>query len=114
VFNHKLLATDGLFPGLKSTLSIATLGAFIIGIEITPIRSTGGGGYGPNLQTDKYKVTIRVSFKNKRWTLERVVDKLLARVTARLSGIKFQEEPQIAITSVNCYSITPEIKVDKI
>jgi hypothetical protein len=116
VFNHKLLATDGLFPGLKSTLSIATLGAFTIGIDITPVYPTGagGGGVGPNLETDKYKVTIRVSFKDKHWKIERIVNKFMARVAARLTGVKLPEEPKIVITSVSARTITPEIKVDKI
>lgn len=118
MFDHKLLATEGLFPGRFSTLACATVGAFTFEIEIQPVVAGGGGGYyPPSAVKDKYTITIRVTAKNgKVWKYQRTVSNLTARVVARLTGIQLKKEqiPQIVVHHVSSQQFPeqePNIKV---
>lgn len=68
-FNHKLLATEGLFPGLFSTYSFAVLGTFLIEVIIEPQPPKPDLGYADL----EYKVTIRIRRKDKVWETSRYV-----------------------------------------
>lgn len=118
MFDHKLLATEGLFPGKFSTLACATVGAFTFEIDIRPVVPEGGGGYSaPSAVKDKYTVTIRVTAKNgKVWKYQRIVNNLTARVLAKFTGIQLKkhEDPHIVIHHVSAQPIPvqePNIKV---
>jgi hypothetical protein len=68
MFDHKLLATDGLYPGLTSHFSIAVLGTFLFDIIITPPS-------GPSLGYSdlEYQITVMISYKGKVWKVQRFV-----------------------------------------
>lgn len=114
MFDHRSLATDGLFPGLVSTFSVAIAGALLLDVIIEPIiRPSGGGGYVPGARKDKYKVTIRVSRNGKIWKYERVVTNTAARVLAKVLQVKLPEEPQITVHSVSTSAVTTDVKAYK-
>ena len=97
------MAASGLFPGLKSTLSIANLGHFEREVIIEPVVRSGGGGYvrAPiGMKPDRYRVTVRVKFKGKWHEETRIVDDNEARVEAKINGIKVFTENDVMI-SVN-------------
>ncbi len=68
-FDHRLLATDGLFPSLTSHFSIAVLGAFFVEVIIEPPVKKPDLGYADL----EYKITIRVRRKDKVWEQSRYV-----------------------------------------
>jgi hypothetical protein len=69
-FDHRLLATDGLFPNLTSHFSIAVLGAFYVEIIIEPPKPKGPDYGYADLE---YKITIRVRYNGKTWDQSRYV-----------------------------------------
>jgi len=117
VFDHRNLATEGLYPGLVSTFSIAVLGALEIEVIIEPVvPSVGGGGFGVVLpRKDKYKLRIIVRRKDKTWNYETIISSTTARVIAKLNRVK-RVEPQIVVESSAVKVIEkeePTIKVTK-
>ena len=115
MFDHRSYATEGLFPGLVSTRSVANLGAYIfeVIIELLP----GGAGRSPiagqRHEKDKYKITIRVRHKDRVWSIESIVGKLTAQIAARLLRTKLVE-PEVAVTSVTvAESVEPTFEVFK-
>lgn len=68
-FNHKLLATDGLFPGITSHFSIGVLGSFLIDVIIEPQPKKPDLGYADL----EYKITIRIRRKDNIWEQSRYV-----------------------------------------
>ena len=115
MFDHRSYATEGLFPGLVTTRSIANLGAFIFEVIIEPVL--GGAGRSPiarpRYEKDKYKITIRVRHKDRVWSIESIVGKLTAQIAARLLRTKLIE-PEVAVTSVAvAESVEPTIEVFK-
>jgi hypothetical protein len=108
------MALNGLFPGLVTTRSVANLGVFEIEVIIEPTYPGGGGGYVPGAKPDKYKVTIRVTMKNGRvWNYSRVVTNTIARVIAKLTGVKFEEQPDITVTSVVAHKVITDVRANK-
>lgn len=117
MFDHRNLATEGLYPGLVSTFSIAVLGALEIEVIIEPVvPSVGGGGYGVVLpRKDKYKIKIRVKRKDKVWNYESIVSSTTAKVIAKLMRVE-KKEPEVVLENVTArvkQDIEPQIKVIK-
>ncbi len=113
MFDHRNLATEGLYPGLVSTFSIAVLGA--LEFEIT-LEKIGGGGFGgPVLRKDKYRLSIVVRRKDRTWKYETVISQTFARVIAKLENVK-KKEPSIVVESVRARveeMTEPTIRVTK-
>lgn len=117
MFDHRNFATDGLYPGLTSTFSIAVLGALEIEVILEPIAPIGGGGYGGVVvpRKDKYRLRIFVRRKGREWKYEGEVSNATARVIAKLSGITLKE-PEVVVESVSAKIVNreePTIKVTK-
>lgn len=119
-FDHKNFATHGLFPGLVTTRSVANLGHFKIEVTIERIRGGGGGARTTDLRNraekDKYKVTIRVTYKQRWWEKETIVSQAMASVIAKMTGqqLMTDADPEIEVTSVReVKPDEPQIKVDK-
>ncbi len=109
VFDHKNFATQGLFPGLVTTRSVANLGHFEIQVIIEPIGA--GGGWVPvGPQIDKYRVRIIITRKGKKWEYEQIVGSTMAKVAARILNTKIAE-PSITLGAIK-ESKEPEIKVN--
>ena len=76
MFDPRSFATDGLYPGLFSTLSFAVIGAFDVEVTIVPVTPTGGGGGYSAPIKPKYKIRIKSQEKieygtsNLRLTIE--------------------------------------------
>lgn len=114
------MATQGLYPGIVSTRSIANLGHFEL--EIT-IRRGGGGGIadttrlGPaGKKEDKYIITIRVKYKTRIWEYERTVTEPTAKVAAKLLRTELPQEeaaPDIVVTVQEKPVTEPTIEVYK-
>ena len=103
MFEHKSFATEGLFPGLVTTRSVANLGHFEIEVIIEPVGPTGGGGYSyiptKNI-TDKYRVRIKVTYKCKKWEYESLVGSTMAKVVASITKIKIAEPTFLVKTKI--------------
>tara|TARA_R110000772_G_scaffold81358_3_gene173080 strand:+ start:295 stop:630 length:336 start_codon:yes stop_codon:yes gene_type:complete len=102
-FDHRNFATEGLFPGLVTTRSIANLGSFEIEVTITPAGPAGGGGgYWEDVPQNKrdYRINIRVTRKGKVWDYERVVNNWSAKVLAKLLKVKLPDDPKIIVHNV--------------
>lgn len=117
MFDHRNLATEGLYPGLVSTFSIAVLGALEIEVIIEPVvPSFGGGGYGvPLPQKDKYRVRIRIKRKGKVWEYENIVSSTTARIIAKLMKVE-KKDPEVVLENVRAsivQDVDPTIKVTK-
>lgn len=110
VFDHRNFATQGLYPGLVSTRSVANLGHFEIQVIIEPV-SQGGGGWAPvGLSYDKYRIRIIVTRKGKTWEYEQIVSSTTAKIVAKVLKKKVAE-PTISVNSRIIESNEPEIKV---
>lgn len=68
MFDHRLLATDGLYPGITSHFSIGVLGTFLLDIIVIPPKKNDLGYY--DLE---YEVIIRIRRKDKVWEQRRFV-----------------------------------------
>jgi hypothetical protein len=122
-FDHQNFATQGLFPGLVTTRSVANLGHFKLEVIIEKLPRGGGGSADttrlrkPRAEEDKYKVTIRVMYKTRIWEYERVVSKRTAEVTAKLLRAEMPREeaaPDITVSTVVEKPVTePTIEVYK-
>lgn len=115
--DHKSYATEGLYPGLVTTQSVANLGSYIfeVIIEKLPVGPPGSAGGATDLsrKKDKYKVTMRVRHKDRVWEYERIVGPKTAQVAARLIGKKLNE-PDVQVKSVTVVEGTdPTIEVYK-
>ena len=86
MFDHRLLATDGLYPGLTNHFSVAVLGAFQIEVIVIPPKQDLYGYH--DLE---YQIVIRVTRKGKVWETRRFVSmfagKSLEKVVASFKGI---------------------------
>jgi hypothetical protein len=74
-------ATEGVGPGF-STYSFATLGfGFEIEITVRPKPNGGGSGGVPTLWDDAvpYEITIRISYKGKKWEEKRLISPLMMK-----------------------------------
>jgi hypothetical protein len=115
VFDHKNFATQGLYPGLVSTRSIANLGQFEFEVTIEPIPGSGGGGfsYTPlSVGPTKYKIRIRVTRKGKTWEYEQIVGLTMAKVVAKVINKKIAE-PTISVVNTSMVeNKDPVIKVN--
>ena len=104
-FDHENFATHGLYPGLVTTRSIANLGHLKVEIIIEPVV---GGRSGPVSSTelskkkDKYKVTIRITYKSRVYDYTSIVASWTANIFAKMMGVKLKKEvdPTIAVNSV--------------
>ena len=117
MFDHKNLATEGLYPGLVSTFSIAVLGALEIEVIIEPVVPGFGGGGGFDVvlpRKDKYKLRIIVRRKGKTWNYETIITDTTARVIAKIAGVK-KKEASVVVESVQAKidREEPTIKVTK-
>lgn len=114
MFDHRNLATGGLFPGITTHRSIANLGHFEIEVTIERWPRGGGGWYDQTDDEDKYRITIRVtSKKGKVWDYSTVVSEETANVVAKLVNIKLHDHPTIVVHSVTVNAQDPQIKVYK-
>ena len=117
MFDHRNLATEGLYPGLVSTFSMAVLGLLEIEVIIEPVApSFGGGGYGGVVlpRKDKYKLRIIVRRKGKTWNYETIITDTTARVIAKIAKVK-KKEASVVLESVQAKidREEPTIKVTK-
>lgn len=118
-FNHKLMATMGLYPGMVSTRSVANLGHFELEIKLTVHQpGTAGGAVSASgrRKKDKYTVTMQVSYKQRVWSYETEVSQMMASVIAKMTGQKMPvaHDPVVDVTSVREVKPNePEIKVEK-
>lgn len=137
MFNHKSFATEGLFPGLVTHRSIANLGSFEFEIElilldvegsgkvgnvegsgsvVPPIITPEGGGGGllwepARFGTNKYKVRIRITRKDKTWEYETDVSQATAKVLAKMLQTRV-EKPTVSISNISMVeNVEPKIKV---
>jgi hypothetical protein len=97
-------ALDGLYPGLVTTQSIASLGYLVSVVVISPVvRELGGGGWGPvplGGHAENYRVTIRVKTGDRVYEETLIVDDNTARIVAKLNGISHFDENNVMV-SVN-------------
>lgn len=115
MFDHRNLATEGLYPGLVSTFSIAVLGTLEIEVIIEPVVPSFGGGGVVLPRKDKYKIKIRVKRKDKVWNYESIVSSTTARVIAKLMKVE-KKEPEVVLENVTArvkQDTEPQIKVIK-
>lgn len=112
MFDHRSYATEGLFPGLVSTRSIANLGAFIFEVIIELVEPAAGRSpiARPQYEKDKYKITIRVRHKDRIWSIDSVVSKLTAQIAARLLRTQLVE-PNVEVSVVQ--PVMPSVQVFK-
>lgn len=109
MFDHRNLATEGLYPGLVSTFSIAILGALEFEIIIEPEVPLGGGAGFVRPIDAKYILTIRVSRKGKVWETKTKISYSTAKVFAKFLKIQL---PQVEILDTNVvYQEEPHIEV---
>ena len=75
-FNHKDMATQGLWPKRAVHKLIANLGHWFA-IEIRVLEEKGGAATTTDLRSrkDKYKVIMRVTYKTRTWEFEQEVSK---------------------------------------
>ena len=115
VFDPRDMATQGLFPGRTNPFSVSVMGHLLFEVDIeiiAPERAGGSAGTGRR-EKDKYRVTIRVSRKDRKWDFETTVSEWFANVLARFIGKKIIE-PEVEVTSVTVrHKADPEIKVEK-
>lgn len=105
MFNHKLLATDGLYPGLTSTISIGNLGAFLIEVIIEPVKKPDLG-----YSDVEYKITIRIRRKDKVWETSRFVSIFTAKSIEKVV-ISFNKINMLVNRiSVNLFLINKRVK----
>jgi hypothetical protein len=84
-FDHRLLATDGLFPSLTSHWSIAILGHLLIDVIIEPPLPIGLGGSGSiRPYDDRYKVTIVIRKNGKTYTQSKMMSKKAALIIQKI------------------------------
>lgn len=69
-FNHTLMATEGLYPGMATVFSFALLGAGSYEIVVVPPQPKKNNYGYSDLQ---YKIIIRVKKKDKVWEQSRYV-----------------------------------------
>lgn len=101
MFDHRNFALNGLYPGLVSTFSVATIGQFQIEVEFIPDISGGGGaGYAgtPSNKHTKYLLRIKVSRKGKAWNFESKISNTTAKVLAKFIQ---QELPSVVVTDIH-------------
>lgn len=103
-FYHANMALQGLHPDYLTTYSVATMGHFTVDViiePVTPERGVGsaGGAARSSSPKDKYKVTIRVSYKDRQWSYESVVDRQEASVMAKMLNQELVE-PIVTVDSV--------------
>jgi hypothetical protein len=111
VFDPRSFATDGLYPGLFSTLSFAVIGAFDVEVTIVPVTPTGGGGGYSAPIKPKYKIRIKVTRKNRVWNFESEINDRTARVIAKVLKIDKKKEPEVKVTSASVKTNEPSVKV---
>lgn len=118
-FDHENFALNGLYPGLVTTRSIANIGHLKVEVIIEPIV---GGRTGPASTTDlskrkdKYKVTIRVTYKTKIYEYSREVGRWEANIYAKMLGVELMTPPDPTITMESVTVKDPEeitVKVTK-
>lgn len=102
MFDTRNFATGGLYPGLVSTFSVASLGHLEIQVIIEPVFPEGGGAAGPGIlrpRKDKYKVKIIVRRKGKTWKYETTVSSITANVVAKFAGLVLKQ-PAVVVENV--------------
>lgn len=127
MFDHRNMATDGLFPGLVSTFSIAVLGTLEFQVQIfeeQPTQSTHRSGgtihhssttnhsYGNVGHTNnKYSVQVTVSHKGRQWhTKQYAVNGTAAKVLAKVLKVAIQ--PKHTVTAEHISSTELPITVE--
>lgn len=104
-FDHENFALNGLYPGLVTTRSIANIGHLKVDVIIEPITDVGRGIADTtrlSKKKDKYKVTIRVTYKTRVYEYSSIVGEWVANIYARLLGVELMKpvDPTITMESV--------------
>ena len=98
-FDHENFATNGLYPGLVTTRSIANLGHLKVEISI---RRKGGPGTARTTdlsrKEDKYIVTIRVTYGTRVYEYSREDGRWEANIYAKLMGVELSTLPDPVVT----------------
>lgn len=117
MFNPKLLATGGFYPGLITTQAVANLGTFTVEVIIQPVVPSGGGGWVPaplGSKPDRYRVTVRVKHNGKIYTDSAIVDDIQAKVYAKLNGITFSHDTvMISVNGIQQFDHEVNIQILK-
>lgn len=91
MFDHKKMATHGLFPGTVTNLGVANMGVYDVEVIITPVVQNAGGGFSfapLHRKPTHFRVTVRIKYNGKWYEDTQIVDEKQARVIATLKGIK--------------------------
>lgn len=103
-FDHENFAVNGLYPGLVTTRSIANIGHLKVEVIIEPLGPGRGIADTTRLskKKDKYKVTIRVTYKSRVYEYTSIVSSWIASIYARLLGVELKTipDPEITVESV--------------
>ena len=116
-FDHENFALNGLYPGLVTTRSIANIGHLKVEVIIEPL-GRGGPVDTTDLskRKDKYKVTIRVTYKSRVFEYYREVGRWEANIYAKMLGVELMTPPDPTITMESVAVKDPEeitVKVTK-
>jgi hypothetical protein len=115
VIDPKDIATEGLYPGRVSTFSVATLGYGFIEVTIEALAPGRGSANTTQLSKEKgkYKITIRVRYKDWIWQKEYITSDKTASVVAKALKVQLPE-PVVVLTNVAVIEPDePDIKVFK-
>lgn len=104
-FDHENFALNGLYPGMVTTRSIANIGHLKVEVIIEPVDDVGRGIADTTRisgRKDKYKVTIRVTYKNRVYEYSSIVGSWVANIYARMLGVELKKpvDPTITMESV--------------
>ena len=105
-FDHENFALNGLYPGLVTTRSIANVGHLKVEVIIEPVTDIGRAINDTTdlsrRKKDKYKVTIRVTYKDRIYEYSSIVSGWIANIYARLLGVELKKpvDPTITMESV--------------
>lgn len=102
-FDHENFAVNGLYPGLVTTRSIANIGHLEIEIVIEGLAPPGiADTTRLSKKKDKYKVTIRVTYKSRVYEYSSIVGEWLANIYAKLICVELKKpmDPIVTMESV--------------